>query len=72
MGCVQLYAESPRLRIRVRFALDLLRTQDFAIERELAGETPDLDVVRCIRDAVDRALRLLQFSPYSCRRAAVP
>jgi hypothetical protein len=59
------------LRIRVRFALDLLRVQDFAIERELAGETLDLDVVRCIRDAVDRALRLLEFSPHSCRRAAV-
>ncbi len=49
---------------------DLLWIQDFAIERELAGATPDLDVVRRLRDAVDRALRLLEFSPYSCRRAA--
>lgn len=48
---------------------DLLRIEDFMIERELAGATPDLDVVRRLRDAVDRALRLLEFSPYSCRKA---
>ena len=49
---------------------DLLRIEDFTIERELASATPDLDVVRSLRDAVDRALRLLEFSPYSCRKAA--
>jgi plasmid stabilization system protein ParE len=49
---------------------DLLRIEDFTIERELAGATPDLDVVRRLRDAVDRALRLLEFSPYSCRKAS--
>ncbi len=49
---------------------DLLRIENFTIERELASATPDLDVVRRLRDAVDRALRLLEFSPYSCRRAA--
>ena len=48
---------------------DLLRIDDFIIERELASATPDLDVVRRLRDAVDRALRLLEFSPYSCRKA---
>ena len=48
---------------------DLLRIEDFTIERELAGATPDLDVVRRLRDAVDHALRLLEFSPYSCRKA---
>lgn len=48
---------------------DLLRIEDFFIERELAGATPDLDVVRRLRDAVARALDLLAFSPYSCRRA---
>lgn len=42
---------------------DLLRIEDFIIERELASATPDLDVVRRLRDAVDRALRLLEFSP---------
>jgi plasmid stabilization system protein ParE len=49
---------------------DLLRIEDFTIERELASATPDLDVVRRLRDAVDCALRLLEFSPYSCRKAA--
>ena len=49
---------------------DLLRIEDFTIEREFASATPDLDVVRSLRDAVDRALRLLEFSPYSCRKAA--
>lgn len=51
-------------------AEDLLQIEDFMIERELASATPDLDVVRRLRDAVDRALQLLAFSPYSCRRAA--
>lgn len=49
---------------------DLLRIEDFTIERELSSSTPDLDVVRRLRDAVDMALRLLEFSPYSCRKAA--
>ena len=49
---------------------DLLRIEDFIIERELASARPDLDVVRRLRDAVDHALRLLEFSPYSCRKAA--
>ncbi|MBC7662607.1 MAG: type II toxin-antitoxin system RelE/ParE family toxin [Caulobacter sp.] len=49
---------------------DLLRIEDSTIEREFASATPDLDVVRRLRDAVDRALRLLEFSPYSCRKAA--
>ena len=49
---------------------DLLRIEEFTIERELASATPELDVVRRLRDAVDRALRLLEFSPYSCRKAA--
>lgn len=48
----------------------MLRIQDFTIERELASAIPDLDVVRRLRDAVDQTLRLLEFSPYSCRRAA--
>ncbi|MEI6320582.1 MAG: type II toxin-antitoxin system RelE/ParE family toxin [Pseudomonadota bacterium] len=51
-------------------AEDLLRIEDFIIERELASATPDLDIVRRLRDAVGHALRLLEFSPYSCRKAA--
>jgi plasmid stabilization system protein ParE len=49
---------------------DLLRIEDFTIDRDLASATPELDVVRRLRDAVDHALRLLEFSPYSCRKAA--
>jgi plasmid stabilization system protein ParE len=49
---------------------DLLRFEDFTIEGELTIATPDLGVVRRLRDAVDRAFRLLEFSPYSCRSAA--
>ena len=49
---------------------DLLRIENFIIERELASAVHDLDVVRRFRDAVDHAFRLLEFSPYSCRKAA--
>ena len=49
---------------------DLLRIEDFIIEREFVSAAPDLDTVRRARDAVDRALRLLEFSPYSCRKAS--
>ena len=59
-----------RLVLADEAADDLLRIEDFIIERELASATPDLDVVRRLRDAVDHALRLLEFSPYSCRKAA--
>lgn len=59
-----------RVVIAEEAADDLLRIEDFTIERELASATPDLDVVRRLRGAVDRAFRLLEFSPYSCRKAA--
>lgn len=59
-----------RVLLAEEAAEDLLRIEDFTIERELASATPDLDVVRRLRDAVDRALQLLEFSPYSCRKAA--
>ena len=61
---------SYRVVLTEEAADDLLRIEDFIIERELVSATPDLDVVRRLRDAVDRALRLLEFSPYSCRKAA--
>ena len=48
---------------------DLLQLQDFAMEREPASSTPDLEVVDRILEAVAHALKLLTFSPYSCRRA---
>lgn len=61
---------SYRVVLTEEAADDLLRIEDFIIERELVSATPDLDTVRRLRDAVDRALRLLEFSPYSCRKAA--
>ena len=59
-----------RIILTEEAADDLLRIEDFIIDRELASATPDLDVVRRLRDAVDRALQLLAFSPWSCRKAA--
>ncbi|HSI48613.1 MAG TPA: type II toxin-antitoxin system RelE/ParE family toxin [Ideonella sp.] len=61
---------SYRVLLTEEAADDLLRIEAFTIDRELASETPDLDVVQRLRDAVDHALRLLAFSPYACRRAA--
>jgi plasmid stabilization system protein ParE len=59
-----------RVLLTEEAADDLLRIEDFIIERELSRATPDLDVLRRLRDAVARALGLLEFSPYSCRKAA--
>lgn len=50
-------------------AHDLLRLQDFALQRELASATPDFDVIERMLEAVDKALGILAFSPYTCRRA---
>jgi hypothetical protein len=49
---------------------DLMRLQAVAIERALSSHTPDLDVVERQRDAIDHALKLIAFSPLSCRKAA--
>ena len=48
---------------------DLRRLEDFAIERELASETPDWTTAQRALDAIREAMRLLSWSPYSCRRA---
>ena len=48
-----------RVLLTEEAADDLLRIEDFTIERELVSATPDLDIVRRLRDAVDRALRLV-------------
>ena len=61
---------SYRVVLTERAAGDLLRIEDFIIVRELASATPELDAVRRRRDAVDHALRLPEFSPCSCRKAA--
>lgn len=48
---------------------DLKRLEDFAIERELSSATPDWMVPQRALDAVREAMRLLSWSPYSCRKA---
>lgn len=48
---------------------DLQRLEDFAIERELASETPDWSTPQRALDAIREAMRLLTWSPYSCRKA---
>ena len=48
---------------------DLRCLEDFAIERELASETPDWSVPQPAWDAVREGRRLLCWSPYTCRRA---
>jgi len=48
---------------------DLVRLEDFAIERELGSETPDWTAPQRALDAIRDGMRLLSWSPYSCRRA---
>lgn len=48
---------------------DLRRLEVFAIERELASETPDWASPQSALDAVREGLRWLSWSPYTCRRA---
>jgi len=50
-------------------AADLRRLEDFAIERELASETADWATPQRALDAIREGMRLLSWSPYSCRRA---
>lgn len=46
---------------------DLRRLEEFAIERELA--TPDWASPQRALDALREGMRLLSWSPYTCRRA---
>jgi plasmid stabilization system protein ParE len=48
---------------------DLRRLEDFAIKRELASETQDWGAPQRALDAIREGMRLLSWSPYSCRRA---
>jgi hypothetical protein len=48
---------------------DLRRLEDFAIERELASETPDWSTSQRALEAIHEAMRLLSWSPRSFRRA---
>jgi hypothetical protein len=49
--------------------VDLQRLEDFAIERELASETPDWTTPQRALDAVSEGMRLLSWSPFTCRKA---
>ena len=48
---------------------DLQRLEDFAIERELSSDAPDWSVPQRALDAVREGMRLLSWSPFTCRRA---
>ena len=48
---------------------DLGRLQGFSIDRELASETPDWSTPQRALDAIHEGLRLLSWSPYTCRKA---
>ena len=48
---------------------DLLRLEDFATERELSSQTPDWTTPQRALDAICEGMRLLAWSPYTCRRA---
>ncbi len=48
---------------------DLQRLVDFAIERELASEAPDWLTPQRVLDAISEGMRLLSWSPYTCRKA---
>jgi plasmid stabilization system protein ParE len=49
--------------------VDLHRLEDFAIERELASEIPDWTTPQRALVAISEGMRLLSWSPYSCRKA---
>ena len=49
--------------------VELRRLEDFAIERELASETPDWTAPQRALDAIREGMRLLSWSPYTCRKA---
>lgn len=48
---------------------DLRRLEDVSIEREVASETPDWTTPQKTLDALREGMRLLSWSPYTCRRA---
>ena len=48
---------------------DLVSLEDFVIERELASDSPDWTLPQRALDAIREGMRLLSWSPYSCRRA---
>ena len=49
--------------------VDLHRLEEFAIEREFASETPDWSTPQRALDAISEGMRLLSWSPHTCRKA---
>jgi plasmid stabilization system protein ParE len=47
---------------------DYARIEDFALERELQSGAPDYGVIDRMSSTFDRAIRMLEFAPYSFRR----
>ena len=48
---------------------DLQRLEDSAVEREFASEIPDWTTPQRALDAISEGMRVLSWSPYSCRKA---
>ena len=48
---------------------DLQRLADFAVEREFASEAPDWTTPQRALDAISEGMRLLSWSPFTCRKA---
>jgi plasmid stabilization system protein ParE len=48
---------------------DLQRLEDVAIERELVSKTPDWTTPQIALDAISEGMRLLSWSPFTCRKA---
>ena len=49
---------------------DLERLFDFALQRELAGDTGDLDIPERAVQAIKDGMAFLRSSPFACRKAA--
>ncbi len=59
-----------RIEFTSQALADLDRLSDFTLERELAREGGDLDLPRRPLAAIRIGLRLLEWTPFTCRKAA--
>jgi hypothetical protein len=53
----------------VAFQEDIERLEEFIIQRELSGRSPDDTCIFRFRDAVERAFGILSFAPHTCRHS---
>lgn len=51
------------------FQEDIERLEEHIVQRELASNTPDDTCLFRFRDAVERAMGILEFAPHTCRRS---